>query len=37
MAIEKNLLNGFLLYRVVVNNMVVGFQFASELVDMNVL
>ena len=37
MEIEKNLLNGILLVRVVVNNMVVGFHFASELVDMNVL
>ena len=26
----------FLLFRVVVNNVVVGFHFASELVDMNV-
>ena len=35
MEFEKNLLVGFLLFRVV-NNMVVGFHYASELVDMNV-
>ena len=34
-AFEKNLLGGFLLFRVVVINMVVGFHFASESVDMN--
>ena len=32
---EKSLLVGFLLFCVVVNNMVVEFPFASELVDMN--
>ena len=36
MAFEKSLLLVFLLFRVVVNNVVVGFHFASELVDMNV-
>ena len=36
LAFEKNLLGGFLFFRVVVNNMVVGFHFASELFDMNV-
>ena len=35
-AFEKSLLLDFLLFRVVVNNVVVGFHFASELVDMNV-
>ena len=35
-AFEKILLVGFLLFRVAVNNMVVGFHFASELVGMNV-
>ena len=29
---EKNLLVSFLLFRVVVNNMAVGFRFAFELV-----
>ena len=36
MAFEKSLLVGFLLFRVVVINMVVGFHYASELVVMNV-
>ena len=36
MVFEKNLLVGFSLFRVFVNNMVVEFHFESELVDMNV-
>ena len=36
MAFEKSLLVGFLLFRVVVINMVVGFDYASELDDTNV-
>ena len=35
-AFEKNLLIDFLLFRVVVNNMVVRFHYASESGDMNV-
>ena len=34
MAFEKNLLVGFLLFRVVVIKKAVGFRFAFELVDM---